>query len=115
MQTGIARDEFDIAAEQFRQTFYDAMRDTSDALSARQHYIEQSHWLEQNFDAANDAERLYERRYRAGAVELRNWLDAQERLRDARSSLSANQLNQLNAQVALYQAIGGDAAVPDLQ
>lgn len=58
-------------------------------------------------DAARDAERLYEVRYRAGAVPLRMWLDAQERWRSADLALSANLLARLQNHATLHQVLGG--------
>lgn len=110
--TGIARADYEIAVEQFRQDFYEALRDTANALSAREHYLQQSEAIARSHAAAFDAEQLYARRYGAGAIGLRDWLDAMERLRSAQASVIENRLNQLNAQVALYQALGGDAATP---
>ena len=49
-------------------------------------------------------------RYRLGAATLQVWLDAQEKRRSAELAVSANRLDQLNAQVTLYKALGGDAA-----
>ena len=112
LNTGIARADYEVAIAEFRQDFYDAMRDTANALSAREQYIQQGEALARNYAAARDAEALYQRRYRAGAIALRDWLDAIERLRNAESSVIENRLARLNAQVALYQALGGDAAVP---
>ncbi|KPH68113.1 transporter [Novosphingobium sp. ST904] len=110
LATGIARTDYDIAVQNFRQTFYDALRDTQTVLSAREQYVHQAGFAEDNYAAARDAERLYERQYRAGAIPLRSWLDAQERLRSARTSLIQNRFNQLVTQVQVYQALGGDAA-----
>jgi NodT family efflux transporter outer membrane factor (OMF) lipoprotein len=110
LATGVARADYAIAVQDFRQTFYDALRDTQITLSARDQYIRQARFLEANYAAAQDAERLYERQYRNGLIALRLWLDAQERLRSARSSLIQNRYNQLTAQVEVYQALGGDTA-----
>ena len=63
--------------------------------------------LEESYAAALDAEALYERQYRAGLIPLRDWLDAQERLRSSESSLLQNRYNLLAAQLNLYQALGG--------
>ncbi|WP_404477731.1 efflux transporter outer membrane subunit [Novosphingobium sp. BL-52-GroH] len=112
LATGIARADYEIAVEDFRQTFYDALRDTQITLSARDQYIRQAQFLQANYAAAQDAEALYERQYRNGFIPLRSWLDAQERLRTARSSLVQNRYNQLAAQVQVYQALGGDVAAP---
>ena len=59
--------------------------------------------------SARRAEELYEVRYRAGAVPLRSWLDAQERLRTTEIAVAQNRLARYNNQVLLYQALGGDA------
>lgn len=107
--TDIARADYEAAVQQFRQDFYDALRDTANALSAREHYQRQGEALERSLDAAKDAESLYARQHSVGAVALRSWIDALERLRSAESSVVENRLNQLNAQIALYQALGGGA------
>ena len=103
----VARADYDIAREEFRQTFYNALRDTEIALSARNQYIEQGKALDANYLAALDAEALYERQYRAGYIPLRDLLVAQESARTARSSLIENRYNRLNAQIGIYQALGG--------
>ena len=72
--------------------------------------MKQGRFAQANYEAARDAEALYARQYRAGAIPLRDWLDAQERLRTARTGLIQNRYNQLVAQVAVYQALGGDPA-----
>jgi NodT family efflux transporter outer membrane factor (OMF) lipoprotein len=107
--TGIARADYDAAAAQFRQDVYDALRDTANALSAREQYVKQGEALALTLVAAQDAEVLYARQYSAGAVALRSLLDARERLRTAQGSAIENRLNQLDAQVSLYEALGGDA------
>ena len=58
-------------------------------------------------NAARRAERLYEVRYRAGAVALKPWLDAQEKRRSAEIALAENRLNRLVNHATLYQALGG--------
>lgn len=108
LSTGIARADYEIAVKGFTQSFYDALRDTSDALSSRTQLTRQGAALERSYSAARDAEQMYERQYRAGAISLRAWLDAQERRRSAETSLIGNRINQLNAQVALHQALGDD-------
>ena len=63
--------------------------------------------LEQSLADARRAEQLYEVRYRAGAVALRPWLDAQEKRRSAEIALSDNRLSRLTNHATLYQALGG--------
>ena len=82
------------------------------ALSARTRLAEQSTLQEQSLVAAREAERLYEIRYRAGAVPLRTWLDAQESRRSAEINLAQVQLSRLQNQITLFQAMGGDTVRP---
>ncbi|MEO5796433.1 MAG: efflux transporter outer membrane subunit [Rhodoferax sp.] len=105
----IAQAQSDQAIINFRQTLYTALGDVDNALSARQQYRAQAVLLEQVLQAAVQAERLYEVRYRAGSVALKPWLDAQESRRSAEISLAENRLNQFNNYVTLVQALGGNS------
>lgn len=103
----ISQSDYDAAVRGFRQTWYQALADVENALSARLQYEEQGTRLSQALEAAKTSERLSEARYRAGAVALKTWLDAQETRRQAENNLAANRLNRLNALATLYQALGG--------
>ena len=107
----IAQAQSEAAVVNFRQTLYTALGDVDNALSARQQLRQQAVLLTQALQAATEAERLYEVRYRAGAVALRPWLDAQTSRRSAEIALAENRLNQFNNHVALVQALGGDTEV----
>jgi outer membrane protein TolC len=48
-------------------------------------------------------------RYRAGAVALRPWLDAQENRRTAEIAVTENRLNQYVNHATLVLALGGSA------
>ncbi|WP_447725729.1 hypothetical protein [Sphingomonas koreensis] len=63
----------------FRRGLYTALAEVKKALPARTNLAVQGAVLQRSRDAAVEAERLYEVRYRAGAVPLRTWLDAQGR------------------------------------
>jgi outer membrane protein TolC len=108
----VSETQHEEAVVNFRQTLYTALRDVDNALSSRQQLAEQGLRLDQTRQAARTAERLYEVRYRAGAATLGLWLDAQEKRRTADIAVASNQLARLNNQVVVFQALGGDAAVP---
>ncbi|AMO96468.1 efflux transporter, outer membrane factor (OMF) lipo, NodT family protein [Collimonas fungivorans] len=110
MQLNIAlsKADYDKAAIDFRQAFYKALNDVETALSARSQFQAQGQKLSQALAAASRIEGLYEERYRAGAVPLKTWLDAQETRRNAEIAVADNNLNLLTSQVKLYQALGGD-------
>ena len=107
LDTQIARTQFEEAVILFRKSLYTALAETENALSARANLAAQGAALRRSREAAIEAERLYEIRYRAGAVPLRTWLDAQERRRQADVDLAANSLARLQNHVALTQALGG--------
>ncbi|BBE33399.1 outer membrane efflux protein [Sphingosinicella microcystinivorans] len=106
-ETQIARTRYEEAVILFRKSLYGALAEVEVALSAHAELATQNIALRRARDAAVDAERLYEIRYRAGAVSLRTWLDAQERRRAADLALSSNQLEKFQNQVTLHQALGG--------
>ncbi len=105
----VSQNQYEEAVVNFRQALYKAFGDVDNALSARQQYLQQGALLAQSLEAARTAERLYEIRYRAGAVALKSWLDAQEKRRSAEIAVAENRLNQLTNHATLYQALGGTA------
>jgi len=110
LNTELAQLQYDSAVIGFRKTLYQAFADVENALSARGQLAEQAALQTQNLTAAREAERLYEIRYRAGAVALRMWLDAQESHRTAELLWAQARLSQLQNFVTLYQALGGDTS-----
>jgi NodT family efflux transporter outer membrane factor (OMF) lipoprotein len=103
----ISQADYDIAVRAYRQSWYQALADVENALSARQQYEVQGERLMASLQAAQEAERLAEVRYRSGSVALKTWLDAQETRRTAENTLAQNRLNRLNALATLYQVLGG--------
>jgi len=103
----VAQADQELAVWTYRQTWYQALADVEDALSALHQYDVQGEQLLVATQAARDAERLSEARYRAGAVALKTWLDAQESRRQVETSLALNRLNRLQARATLFQALGG--------
>lgn len=108
LNVGISQADYDLAVVQFRQSLYAALGDVENALSARQQYIRQGEFLAESLRTARATEAITEVRYRAGAIELQSWLDAQEKRRTAEASLAENHYNQLAAQITLNLALGGD-------
>lgn len=109
MQRSVAISEadYEVAVLGLRQTWYQALADVENALSARQQYEDQGQQLATAWQAAQTAERLSEARYRAGAVPLKTWLDAQEARRQAENNLAQNRLSRLSALATLHQVLGG--------
>ncbi len=111
LNVGISRTDYDTATVQFRQTLYQALADVENALSAVSRYGAEGVALEASLKNARTVERLDEVRYRAGAIPLKTWLDAQESRRQAEASMAQNRLNRLQSYVTLCKALGGDPAL----
>ncbi len=107
--TQLARTQFDEAALAFRKTLLQALYDVDNALSARTQLSQEAAHLERSLTAAQEVERLFEIRYRSGAVALQLWLNAQETRRLAQISLAENRLARMQNHVGLCLALGGDA------
>lgn len=108
----VSESEYRAAVADFRQTLYAALADVENALSSRGQLALQGEKLARALVTAQEAERLYEVRYRAGAVDLQSWLDMQEKRRTAEESLLANRYDRLVNRITLYRTLGGSATLP---
>lgn len=98
---------YQIAANDFRRTLYTALSDVDNALSARTRLAEQLAAAQASYEEAVEIARLYEVRYRAGATDLRTWLEAEQTRRSSELSLAQVKRSQLVNDVTLYKALGG--------
>ncbi|MEH3086385.1 MAG: TolC family protein [Xylophilus ampelinus] len=110
LQLRVSESVYQEAVAAFRQTVYQAFADVDDALSARRQFEDQAALLEASLAEARRAEQLYETRYRAGAVPLKSWLDAQEKRRSAETALADNRYNRLVNHATLFRSLGGATA-----
>ncbi|KAF7600854.1 MAG: RND transporter [Candidatus Dactylopiibacterium carminicum] len=109
LKTDVARADYELAELAFRKSLYAALGDVENALSARSQYVLSHRLLARSLVLAREVERISELRYRAGAIEMQDWLDAQEKRRSAEVSLAENRFNLLDAQLTLNLALGGAA------
>ncbi|HEX8882776.1 MAG TPA: efflux transporter outer membrane subunit [Candidatus Acidoferrum sp.] len=91
----------------YQQAIQGAFRDVSNALIAyrkfREFRVQQQHLLE----SAQDAARLSQARFKAGATDYLEVLTNETNSFSAELALAQAQGNELNALVQLYQALGG--------
>ena len=107
LRVAVSDADYQIAASEFRSSLLTAFSETSTALSARVTLRQKGRHLKAALDAAEMAAKLIEERYRAGSVELRIWIDAQNRSRAARRAYSANRLEQFLAEIQIFRVLGG--------
>jgi NodT family efflux transporter outer membrane factor (OMF) lipoprotein len=112
LRIAVARKDYEIAEEDFHQTLVVALGEVETALAAREPLQQQTLSAQRTLDAARAVEVRYEARYRAGAVPLRRWLDAQQSRISAESALSQAQLALRRNDIVLAKALGGSARMP---
>ncbi|MEF1310606.1 TolC family protein [Vibrio mytili] len=105
--------DFQTAIVNYRKVLYTAFQDVENALSEREKLIYQSNRLQEQYDAASAAEKIYAARYQYGSTSIMEYLNAQESTRNAQASLLENRYNQFITQVTLYQSLGGTDIVPN--
>lgn len=93
----------------FRQTLYTALSEVETAFSERTHAVNQGDFYKLAFEKARKAEKIASIRYQAGSIDMASWLEQQEARRTIEKQVLENRLNQLTAQLDLYQALGGDS------
>ncbi|MDD5406509.1 MAG: TolC family protein [Sulfurovaceae bacterium] len=103
----ISKVAYEQAKVEFRQKLYNALGEVEDALSANEQYALEGEELRQAYLQAQEAEKLYGIRYRAGAASLKDWLDAGETARNTQLSYVENLYRQYINRVDLYLALGG--------
>jgi NodT family efflux transporter outer membrane factor (OMF) lipoprotein len=109
LTVAVSQMQYEEAVLGFRQSLYTALSEVENTLSSRTQLRDESEKLVVALQQAQRAETLSEVRYRAGATALQPVLDAKDRRRSAEVSLALNRLNQLNATMTLYKALGGAA------
>jgi len=95
----------------YRKTVQQAFREVSDALIA--YRKDQEFTAQQGLltDASKDAARLSDLRYKGGSASYLEVLDSNTRYYSAELQLAQAQLNELQALVDLYKALGGGWSV----
>lgn len=91
----------------YRSTILTAFSDVENALGAVHALAEQYRLQQVQVDQADKAFRIVSARYKSGSDDLITLLDAQRTLFDAEDALSQLKLQQLQAIVTLYKALGG--------
>lgn len=112
LRIAVARKDYDIAAEAFAQRLIEAIGEVETANAARAPLEAQVASTRGTLQAAEQVERLYALRYRAGAAPLRLWLDAQQSRLSAEDALSQAELAQRRNEIVLVKALGGGARKP---
>ena len=111
-QVEIAREETRQALLAYEQNVLEALQEVSDALTAVATYREQMYESARMLEAAREAQRLSNERYRRGYSSYLEVLDADRSLFQAELEYSQVVQARLSAYVDLYKALGGGWPLP---
>jgi NodT family efflux transporter outer membrane factor (OMF) lipoprotein len=106
-QAGAAASRRDQAAYAYKKAALNAFREVEDSLAAVDKVNAQQLILTDQTAALTEAYRLAGNRYRAGYSPYLEQIDAQRALLGAQLNLIQAQADNLNAEVSLFQALGG--------
>ncbi len=106
-QAGAAGSRRDQAAFAYKKAALNAFREVEDSLAAVDKINAQQLILTDQTVALAEAYRLASNRYRAGYSPYLEQIEAQRALLGAQLNLIQAQSDRLNAEVGLYQALGG--------
>jgi len=115
LNKSISEVDYQTAVINYRVTLYQAFEEVANYLSAKKHYQYQYEIQQAQYINAQDVEKIYASKYRAGAIDMIDWINALESERDAQASLLENQYNQLVIQAKLYQSLGGKDIAPEIE
>ncbi len=103
----LADADYQTAVVNFRQDLYQALSEVETELNAGQHYAQQGELLKQQWQWAHKRAQIALSRYRNGATDVQDWLDARASERTAALAWAQNHLNRLNSSMSLLKALGG--------
>jgi NodT family efflux transporter outer membrane factor (OMF) lipoprotein len=106
-QVSVAQSQERELVESYRKAILVAFGEVEDALVAASRQAQQEALQQDVQTQAREALRLAEIRYREGADDLINVLDAQRTLFSAQDQLAQIRQNRLDSAVGLYKALGG--------
>jgi NodT family efflux transporter outer membrane factor (OMF) lipoprotein len=93
--------------EQYQQTIVNAFREVADLLVAVHTRADQRAHQQKQVEAAREARRLAEQRYRGGIADYLDVLDAEREILTAETALVQTEYARLNDMIMLFKALGG--------
>ncbi|UVK49113.1 TolC family protein (plasmid) [Mesorhizobium sp. AR07] len=115
LQVAVSRAQYEKEVLGFRTTLLTAFSEVANTLGAQADYAEQVRRRRHVLGTAQETEKLLEARYRSGAINRIDWLNAQESRCAAEMALAHARHDQLLNESKLYRSLGGSAgrAGPD--
>lgn len=104
---GIAELDYQMAVINYRNTLYDAFEEVDNLLNIKEYYKDQGEILNQQYINTQEIEVIYASKYKYGANDMIDWINAMESRRSMETSVIENRYNQFITQAKLYQSLGG--------
>jgi NodT family efflux transporter outer membrane factor (OMF) lipoprotein len=114
LNKSISEIDYQLAVVDYRDTIYQAFEQVANLLTAKEHYYYQGNVYKEKYVNALEIERIYASKYKNGASDMIDWINAMQARRSCESSVLENRYNQFVTQVSIYQSLGGGDIVPEI-
>lgn len=103
----ISKNDFDIKVAETNKVYLNALYEVDNAIKSYNSLLEQYKKVNESYELSKKFAAIQKVKYSAGETELKNWLDAEDNLRQSDLTKSQMKYNLIVERNNLYKALGG--------
>jgi len=103
----ISKNEFDMKVAETNKVYLNALYEVDNAIKSYNSLLEQYKKVNESYELSKKFAAIQKVKYNAGETELKNWLDAEDSLRQSDLTKSQMKYNLIVERNNLYKALGG--------
>lgn len=103
----ISKNDFDVQVAEINKVYLNALYEVDNAIKSYNSLLEQYEKVNESYELSKKFAAIQKVKYNAGETELKNWLDAEDSLRQADLTKYQIKYNLIVERNNLYKALGG--------
>jgi outer membrane protein TolC len=103
----ISKNDFDMKVAETNKVYLNALYEVDNAIKSYNSLLEQYQKVNESYELSKKFAAIQKVKYSAGETELKNWLDAEDNLRQSDLTKSQMKYNLIVERNNLYKALGG--------
>jgi outer membrane protein TolC len=103
----ISKNDFDMKVAETNKVYLNALYEVDNAIKSYNSLLEQYKKVNESYELSKKFAAIQKVKYNAGETELKNWLDAEDNLRQSDLTKSQMKYNLIVERNNLYKALGG--------
>jgi outer membrane protein TolC len=103
----ISKNDFDMKVAETNKVYLNALYEVDNAIKSYNSLLEQYNKVNESYELSKKFAAIQKVKYNAGETELKNWLDAEDNLRQSDLTKSQMKYNLIVERNNLYKALGG--------